>query len=161
MPKHHRGIVALGAIVASMLGACGGSGHTFEVQRPSEGHRFEKASIREGTSQVNVPDDDRRQFAGILEGAMKAAAFENGEGLIVTYRFVQFQEGAQVARVFLHGVGDGSLSIEAEFSDQAGTILGKIITEGRVSTGWFGGRFRNAMEQAAKHLAKYAADHFH
>lgn len=159
-----KGLGVGGLVLVALLGACSGTGKTLESDSPVAAQHFDRATIKVGESGVIIPAEDRAEFAQRLTVALAAANFEPGDGLTITYRFVQFQEGAQAARWLLGGmggVGEGSMSVEAVFSDSSGQRLGKIIAEGRIGSGAFGGTFHNVLENAAQEIARYAAAHFH
>jgi hypothetical protein len=46
--------------------------------------------------------------------------------------------------------------VEAQFLDQAGTVLSRVRAEGELSGGFFGGSRRSAIDKAVKEISEYA-----
>ncbi len=52
-------------------------------------------------------------------------------------------------RFGIGNAGEGSLTIEVTYADQSGKQLGKIMSEGKIGSGFFGGSSDDAIEKAA------------
>lgn len=156
-----RTISALSVAVFVLIG-CSGKGQTFVSEPPVTGQRFQSATIVEGASApIEMSAADKADFAERLrEELHKEGRFMSGNGLTITYRFVQYDEGIRSYRWFFPGLGEGTLAVEAEFSDQDGRRLGKITAQGRIGGGAMGGSIKNAHARAAEEIATYAAAHF-
>ncbi len=112
---------------------------------------------------VGVPVKLLQHFDESLNKEL-AKSFSSGKGLLLEYRFLSFDEGNQVKRYLAGGVGDwgtGSLLLEATFKDSRGDFIGKIRTDGRISSGFVGGSMKSVLNQAAKELSEYAKMTFH
>lgn len=112
---------------------------------------------------VSVPEEIQRYFEKHLHKKLYADGLvRNGsQGITLNYRFVQYTEGSRLARYMLGGIGnigESSLTIEVTFFDNQGNFIGKIISEGKISSGVFGGSSNNAIEKAAEEIASYTRD---
>ncbi|HSK29843.1 MAG TPA: hypothetical protein VLA17_07755, partial [Candidatus Limnocylindria bacterium] len=56
--------------------------------------------------------------------------------------------------------GEGSLTVEAKFFDNADKELATIQAEGRIGSGFFGGDFSFALDKAAEKIAEYTKINF-
>lgn len=83
---------------------------------------------------------------------------QNAPGIQLRYRFVQFNEGNRLMRYALGGLGntgEASILVEVTYVGLDGTELGRIHTEGKISSGLFGGSCDHAIEKAASEVANY------
>jgi hypothetical protein len=83
---------------------------------------------------------------------------QRGSDITLEYRFIQYNEGNRFARYMLGGIGntgEASLMMEVTYLDSNHQVLGKIMTEGRITSGLFGGSSDNAVEKAADEVASY------
>ncbi len=81
-----------------------------------------------------------------------------GPEITLQYRFIQFDEGNRFARYMMGGIGntgEASLMIEVTYFGPDGMEFGKIHTEGKISSGLFGGSSDNAISKAAAEVANY------
>lgn len=155
-------IVAAIVLLAGGLPGCG-TGHTAVTQAPVTGQHFRAAWVEERDSTVEVPLEDKADFAADLVKDLAKQGFANGDGLKITYRFIQYDIGSQSARWAMHGlgsVGQGKLIVEAEFTNEAGRSLAKISAEGQINGGLTGGSFAHARARAAEQVAEYAGKYF-
>ncbi len=154
-------LILLGSM-GLLLPACG-TGHTAVMQAPLAGQHFRAAWVEERDSTVDVPLEEKADFSAELTTQLAKEGFAAGDGLKITYRFIQYDRGQQSARWALGGlggVGQGKLIVEATFTNMAGESLGKISAEGQISAGAAGGSFAHARARAADEIAEYAGKHF-
>lgn len=143
------------------LQACG-AGSTL-VLEPTSGPKesYSAATILHSEDTVSVPDKILTEFQKSMDKEFyEEGLFENGQGLVVNYRFVQFEAGSQFSRWFWGGIGnagEASLTVEVVFERPDGTPLSKIHVAGKIGSVFFGGSVSEAPEEAAE----YAAGTFH
>jgi len=149
-------------ILVGMVGC--GAGRTMIVKAPDSASHFSSVELVETKSPVPVPVEVSRAFLEQLNNYVyKDGAFQKGPGLKVEYRFIQLNEGNQFKRWFSGGIGnfgEGSMTVEAKFYDQTGKELAAIHTDGKISSGFFGGGFDNAVEKSAEQIADYTWQNF-
>ena len=150
------------ASVSFVLAGCG-TGKTI-VMDAGESRNASSVAIAEGQSTVTVPPEAVTTFRNKLDELLfKKGGVAQGQDVTLTYRFVQFNPGSQFARWLSGGIGnygEGSLTIEVTYADQAGKPLGKIMSEGKIGSGFFGGSSDSAIERAAEEVASYTVTHF-
>ncbi len=155
-----RALCMVGIIVT--LAACG-TGKTMVVDA-GESKKAASIAVVEGKSTVAVPADAEATFRKKLDELLFAkGGFLQGQDVTLTYRFVQFNEGNRMTRWFLGGIGnagEGNLTLEVVYSDSASKPLGKIMSEGKIGSGFFGGSSDDAIEKAAEEVAAYTVTHF-
>ncbi|MGZ3633869.1 MAG: DUF4410 domain-containing protein [Parachlamydiaceae bacterium] len=91
----------------------------------------------------------------------KDGQIQQGPGIKLKYRFIQYNEGSRFARCMLGGIGNcgkASLLVEVVYLDCNRIELGKIQTEGKISSGLTGGSSDSAVQQAAEEVATYTRD---
>lgn len=112
----------------------------------------------------HIPQEVKDTFEKALKKKLyNDSGYKHGDDLAVVYRFLQCDEGSRLSRWFWGGLGnsgESSLTVEAKFVDKSGKELGKINAEGKIGSGFFGGSFDNAVEQASEHLAEYIVKNF-
>jgi hypothetical protein len=111
-----------------------------------------------------VPEEVMKTWETKLDEFLyKEGGYKKGPGLTITYRFLQYNPGDQFSRWFWGGIGNagqGSLTVDAMYTDSSGQQLGKIQCEGVISSGFFGGDFSFAVEKAANEIAEYTKKNF-
>lgn len=147
------------------LQACG-AGSTL-VLEPTSGPReaYTAATIVHSEDTATVPEKILVEFKKSMDKEFyEEGIFQNGQGLVVNYRFVQFEAGNQFSRWFWGGIGnagEASLTVEVVFERPDGTSLSKIHVAGKIGSGFFGGSVSEALNKAAREAAEYAAGAFH
>jgi Domain of unknown function (DUF4410) len=150
------------AAIAFLTGC--GAGKTM-VLKPSETKlQFASVDIFEGKSTVDVPEADKALFQEKLSKFVyEEGGFQKGNDLKIAYRFIQFNPGSQFTRYMWGGLGssgEGTLTVEAKYSDVSDNEIATIQTEGKISSGVFGGSFSFAIENCAKEIAEYTKKNF-
>jgi hypothetical protein len=144
------------------LAGCG-TGKTM-VMDAGEARKASSISVSEGQATVAVPVDAETTFRKKLDELLFAkGGIKQGQDVTLTYRFVQFNEGNRLTRWFWGGIGnagEGNLTIEVTYADPSGKQLGKIMSEGKIGSGFFGGSSDDAIERAAEEVASYTVTHF-
>lgn len=109
-----------------------------------------------------------REYVDVFESVIreklyKEYAFKDGRDLTIRYRFIQFDPGSRFTRYMLGGLGnagEGSMTVEFIFFDEQNQEVGKIHTEGKIGSGFFGGSTDSAVESAAEALLRYIESNF-
>ena len=156
-------LVLVNLLILFQLVSCG-AGKTIIMEPASNRISVKSVSIIEGQSTVLVPIEVAEEFKEELSAVLfNEGDFVRGEDLTVTYRFLQYDPGDQFIRWFWGGIGEagqGSMTIEAVFSDSSGGSLAKIQSEGEIGSGFFGGDFSFAIEKAAGEIGEYTLTNF-
>ena len=149
-------------IVGTLLVGCG-TGKTM-VMDSGESRKANSLAIIEGKSTVTPPTEVILGFKKMLDDLIfTQGGMPRGQHVTLTYRFIQYNEGNRFSRWFLGGIGntgEGSLSVEAIFSDDSGKQIGKIISEGKIGSGFFGGAIDSAIEKAAEEISNYTISQY-
>jgi len=131
---------------------------------PGEARQGSSVAVVRGQSTVPVPDDAVMTFTEKLNELLyQKGGLKKGTDVTLTFRFVQFNPGSRLGRWFTGGIGntgEGSLTIEVVYTDGTGKSLGKIMSEGKIGSGFLGGSSDNAIEKAAAEVASYTLTHF-
>lgn len=156
-------LIALFTALAILSGC--GSGRTLVIEPPEQTAGIVKSVIVERAQHgVPIPEDAEQGFVQNLERRLyEGAGFQRGTELRIRFRFIQFDPGNQFTRWFWGGLGntgEGSLTIEATYVDQAGTELATIQAQGSINSGFFGGSFELAIDKAAQEIADYTVASF-
>lgn len=118
-----------------------------------------QVEIFNGTDTTPISDNVKGHFEKQLRKILyRDGSIQCGPGIKLQYRFLQYEEGNRFARYFLGGVGntgEASLMIEVTYFDCEGNELGRVQTEGKISSGIFGGSSNNAVDRAAEEIAHY------
>lgn len=159
-----RTAVLLTIIFAAVLLAGCGSRRTSVLANAETSQRFAAATIQEdaGGTGLIVEAEHTEAFRRRLEEALLGdKGFSRGQGLSVSYRFVEGDPGSRGSRFWIgFGLGEGTIAVEATFRDAAGRELRRTKHVGTVTGGGFGGSYANAFERAATELAEHARSHF-
>lgn len=154
------GFIALIMGLVFVLTSCG-TGRTMvsdPVIVPSSA-RLRGITIERGEDTIPVSYKAKSVFENRLSRKLFADGnLRRGSGIYLQYRFIQFDEGSRFARYMFGGIGnmgESSLMIEVSYLDENGRNLGRIQTEGRISSGIFGGSSDEAVERAADEVANY------
>jgi hypothetical protein len=146
-----------------VLAACG-TGRTMITTAPASRQAAESLAMVEGESTAVVPLEVKAALRKQLEQALyDQAKFARGTDLTLRYRFVQFTEGDRFKRWFWGGVGnsgEGSMTVECVFVDRAGQERARIMSEGRIGSGFFGGSMESALEKVVEEISKYTTSNF-
>ncbi len=153
-----KGIVLL--FIVAMLAGCGSARNI--VTEPIVTN-YKSSDIEISSSPgVDIPGEARTYFDKVLkEKAHEHFAY--GNHLKMTYKFVSYEEGSRLKRYLSGGIGnwgEGTLLIQADFTDAQGKHLGSVRTDARISSGFFGGSIESALDMAAEKLVEYAVAHF-
>ena len=152
-------------IISLFIYGCG-AGKTVVMEPVSDqtNSRVSSVKIEQLQATCNVPDEASVEFRNLLNEKLYAAErFREGDELVIKYRFVQFDEGSQFERWFWGGIGnagEGTLTVEASFCDSKGNVISKIQSEGKISSGFFGGDINFALEKASEEITQYAIANF-
>lgn len=152
------------ACVLALLSACA-NGTTTVIAPPGQQTArptFQTFQISQGEHSVAFDADQIALFERELRTRLAApGGFQEGDGLMVRFRVVQYERGSQALRYIVgFGAGRGSLTIEVVYLDSAGAELARINVGGDISVGLFGGGFGEATTRAAQEAADYAREHF-
>jgi hypothetical protein len=141
-----------------LLSGCG-AGRTLVLDSSTKKSNASTVNIVQGKSTIDIPDDKINEFHSKLSQLIyDENNFETGSDLTITYRFLQYNEGNQFTRWFWGGIGnagEGTLTVEAVFSDLSGDKIARIQSEGKISSGFFGGDFSLAVQKAAEEIATF------
>lgn len=152
-------VLATGLAVA----ACG-AGKTMVMEPGTEAVKAASVELHEGKSTVACPPAVVALFRSRLEAQLyKAGGFTRGDDLSLTYQFVQYNPGDQFARWFWGGIGnagEGSITVQAVYTDKSGKQVSKILSEGKIGSGAFGGSMDFAIQKAAEEIAQYTLTTF-
>ena len=159
---HHVLIVPLLGLILCLSGC--GAGKTL-VMEPFETRLLvHSVNITQGKSTVNVPNEVSQELMEKLSQKLYVQGkFAQGPELTITCRFLQYNPGNQLTRWFLGGIGnsgEGTMTVEASYADASGKQLGKIQSEGKIGSGFFGGGFSLAIDKAADEIAEYTIANF-
>ncbi len=151
-------------LTATLIFAGCGAGKTMVIKPPETKIIAPSVVVMEGKSTVNVPDEIKTKFREKLNKQLyEEGGFQKGDAIKIEYRFIQYDPGSQFTRWFWGGIGnagEGSITIEAKYFDADGREISTIQTEGKISSGFFGGAFELALEKAAKEIAEYTKNNF-
>lgn len=146
-----------------VLAACG-TGRTMITAVPQDRQTVSTLTLTESASTVPVPDEVRAGLRKQLDAALhEKAKFGRGEEMSVRYRFVQFTAGDRFQRWFWGGIGnagEASVTVECVFVDRSGAERAKIMSEGRIGSGFFGGSVESALEKVAEEIANFTVQNF-
>lgn len=149
--------------VSVVLPGCG-SGKTLVMEPSIVKTSATSINIVEGESTVKIPKEVIDKFHSKLAQLLfDENKFDRGSEVTITYRFLQYDEGNQLARWFWGGIGnagEGSITIEAVYTDSSNNRLAKIQSEGKIGSGFFGGDFSLAIEKAAEEISVYTINNF-
>ncbi len=165
MTDVRRGASILLVVLATglTLAACG-AGKTMVMEPGTEAVKASSVALREGASTVNCPPSVVALFRSRLEAQLyKPGGFTQGDDVSLTYQFVQYNPGDQFTRWFFGGLGnagEGSITVQAVFADKSGKQLSKIMSEGKIGSGAFGGSMDFAIQKAAEEIAQYTLTTF-
>lgn len=148
------------------LQACGSS-KTLILHKPEVKTNVKNINIVSNTSTAELPLEYQKVFEKKLQDQLyknKKQSFQQGQDLTASYRFIQFDEGSRFARWLVGGIGnagEGSMTVETTFLDINGKEVGKVQTEGKIGSGFFGGSISSAVEKASEALATYIQKEFY
>lgn len=144
-----------------LLVACA-TGTTTVLKTPKERRSFETVKIVRMADTVDVDPEIGAYFESQLKDYLYSKAkFIPGEGLTLQIRFIQLDKGSRAARyVFGFGAGKGTMTIEGIYLDADGNELSRVHVGGEISAGFFGGDFKEAVNQAAKEMGEYTVANF-
>jgi len=155
-------LLVLFLAIGSLLGC--GAGKTLVMEPPTSRKSVDFVELVKGKSTVEVPEEVLKTLETKLDEFLyKEGGYKKGPGLTITYRFLQYNPGDQFSRWFWGGIGNagqGSLTVDAMYTDSSGQQLGKIQCEGVIGSGFFGGDFSFAVEKAANEIAEYTKKNF-
>jgi hypothetical protein len=141
-----------------------GAGKTLVIKPPESKTIISSVDFSEGVSTVNVPEEIREKFKQKLTHMLfKEGHFQKGSDIEIKYRFIQYDPGNQFSRWFWGGIGnagEGTLTIEAKFFNPNGKELSVIQSEGKISSGFFGGSFDLALEKAAEEVVEHIKQNY-
>lgn len=150
-------------VMVCILTGCG-AGKTIVMNPVENSIHARTVTLQEDPATVDVPGAVREALQEELSKFVYAKdGFERGSDLVIRYRFIQFTAGSQFNRWFWGGIGnagEGSMTVEAKFFDASGKQLGVIQSEGKISSGVFGGSIVSAAGHAAEEISKFAKLHF-
>jgi hypothetical protein len=166
MSHFNRSAAVTAAFACLWLTACG-TGRTMVMEPVAQKATFRAVKLEPAPDSVAVPDELRSMFVDKLRADLygaegKPGPFDEGDGLTVRVRVIQFQPGSQFQRWFWGGVGnqgEASMQLLTEFF-QGENKLAHIQTEGRIGSGFFGGSVKSAVERAASEVSTYTVENF-
>ena len=153
-------------ITTTFIVAACGTGKVM-VKKPIENARpIAGVIIKPDQSLVSVNHKSLEVFEKRLNNKLyesKEGAYKKTDDLIVQYRFIQMQEGSQMGRWLTGGIGnigESNMTVEIRLFDKNKKQLGKFLTEGKISSGFFGGSLDSALERSADEAAYYIRSQF-
>ncbi|MEN8237137.1 MAG: hypothetical protein ABFQ95_06315 [Pseudomonadota bacterium] len=158
-----KSILVLSMSCLLVLAGCGGSGRTMVLNKPTERHMAKSYNLVEGDSTVDCDVSVKKLFEQEINKGLADAHMAKGQDLKIEYRFIQFNEGSRLARYASRGIGDtgeGEMTVEVIFKDKDNKELNKLHVGGKVSSGFLGGSFDNAVELSAQQVVKYVVANF-
>jgi hypothetical protein len=149
-------------VLALLLLAACATGTTTVLRTPQEKRSFEAVRIVRMNDTVDVDPEVGAYFERQLKDYLYGKAqFKPGEDLTLQIRFIQLDKGSRAARyMFGFGAGKGTMTIEGVYLDADGNELSRIQVGGEISAGFFGGDFKEAVNQAAKEMGEYTVANF-
>jgi len=140
------------------------SGSTTILNQVPVGVKANSINIAQGVSDAVIPADDLKVFAKELNYKLFANGdFKRGNDLTLTYRFLHYDTGSRAARWVTGGIGgagESSVSVEALYTNADGRQVGKVVSDGKLGMGFFGGSSDYAVERAADEIADYTKQTF-
>ena len=122
------------------------------------------AMVKAGEHDVEVPDEMVARLRGkIEEGLHVEHGYGQSDDLLISFKFLQYNEGDQFARWFLAGLttsGKGTLIVSVTYSDASGTVLGETKVKGKISGGFVGGSINEAVTKVAEDIVNYTLMNF-
>lgn len=151
-------------LIASLflLAACG-SGKTTVENPAAATQRYTMATITVAPATVAVPPEVQQYTIDQVKRELfEENRFMPGQGITVELSFIQFEAGDRMKRWFagMTGWGASSLSVRAIYRDMAGNEVGRIVAEGTINGGFFGGSQDEAVDNMAEEIAQYAETNF-
>jgi hypothetical protein len=141
-----------------------GAGKTLVIKPPEAKIKVSSVNFSEGASTVNLPEKFKEIFKQKLTHLLfEESHFQKGSDINIEYRFLQYDPGNQFSRWFWGGIGnagEGTLTVEAKFFNTDGKELSVIHSEGKISSGFFGGTFELALEKAAKEIVEHIEQNY-
>ena len=119
-----------------------------------------KIKIQRTKDTVKTNPERVEEFESLLRKELRNKGAIEGSDITLSYRFVQVNEGNRFGRWLTGGIGnlgEGSLTIEVKYINRQGREIGRIMSEGKIGSGLWGGGFSNALEKAAEEIAQYTA----
>jgi hypothetical protein len=157
-------LILLVVVTSGLTAAACGAGKTMVMEPGTEVVKAGSIMLQEGKSTVNCPPAVVALFRSKLEAQLyKPGGFTQGDELSLTYQFVQYNPGDQFTRWFFGGLGnagEGSITVQAIYTDRAGKPVGKIMSEGKIGSGAFGGSIDFAVQKAAEEVVQYTLTTF-
>jgi hypothetical protein len=155
------GIIDIFILLMLTLSLTGcGAGRTMVLAPVETPVKFTSAELYEDKAAVNVPGDVSAAFHAKLSQLLYGQdGFTKGPGLKIRYRFIQFNPGSQFTRWFFGGIGSagkGTMTVEVRFFDNNDKEIAKILSDGEITSGAFGGSFDFAIQKTAEEVAEYA-----
>lgn len=151
--------------ISFILVGCGAT-KTMVLEPIERQNTVKKLCIVKSDSTTTVNPEVEKYFAEALHTKIfKEYGFQEGNDIAIKYRFIQLNEGSRFGRWMFGGIGncgEGSTTVEVKFIDNAQNAkeIGKIHTEGKIGSGFFGGDMDNAIKGAAEEIADYVKGNF-
>lgn len=148
------------SLAAFLLVSCGSS-KTMVIQPFDMQGKNKRIYLVKDQDTASVPAEVSKRFEEILsEKLFKESNLPQGQDISLKYRFIQCNEGNQFKRWIFGGIGnagEGTMTVEVRYIDhtQNDREIGKIQTEGKIGSGFFGGSFDHAVEGAAQEITEY------
>ncbi len=142
-----------------LLAGCG-SGRLTVMDPLDAGDFVSGVRVQQAKGTVPAEPEMTQEFETLLKEKLEEKGIKEGKSLTLSYRFIQINEGSRAARWFFGGIGnagEGTLTVEVTYLNQNGKAIAKITSEGKISSGFGGGSFSNALEHAANEIAAYTA----
>lgn len=144
-------------LTTALLAGCGAGRLT--VLNPLETSDFVTGvRIQPAQSTIQANAEIMRDFEHELRNQFTKAGIQEGQDLVLSYRFVQLDEGNRFARWFTGGLGnsgEGTMTVEVRYLKPNGQEVAKILAEGKIGSGVLGGGFSNAIEYTAEKITGF------
>jgi hypothetical protein len=144
-------------LMALLLLAGCSSGKITGAEGPAGNARFTAMEIYRGQDAMAVSAGISKTFEARLRRQLtRSNGFVQGEGLRLLYRFISFDPGDRMTRYMTLGLsGEAVARVEVRMFDAQNRPLGRVESEGRLSTGLFGGGTDATAENCADEVAAH------
>ena len=145
-----------------LITACSTSHGNVISSPPPEKQVFTAVSFEQAELNQPIPTEYQQMFRNALkERLVDTGHFESGDGLIIRYQWLSFEQGSRLKRWLLSGSsGRASVRLRITYTDSTGETLAETEVEGAIKLGAFGGSFNKAVENAAEHASRFAVRNF-
>lgn len=147
-----------------LLSGCG-TASTLTTKPNETNFKSAYIQIEKTPSEFNIGLENISVFEQKLteELYFKNDCFFKGDGLILSYKFLNLNPGDRLRRFASLGnskVGEGGLIIEVTFKKANGKVVGIMEAHAQIKGGLLGGSIDEALQKAASQISTYAKLNF-